>query len=238
MLSHGALLDVVHVVFVVTYAVTSATTDAGGVQESIDTSRTDRAVVPACVTVTSLVMPFPETVILPVRFVGPVFAVTDIMSMPLPVPPFPPLATVTDSHPGALLDAIHDIFDVIVAEDTSAAEDGFHAVGDKSSIGGGADVPACVTVIVFVPALLETVIVPTRLAPVFAVTDIMSMPLPVPPFPPLATMTVSHSGALLDTIHDAFVVITADVTSAAADGFHVVGNISISEAPPFPNTFK
>jgi len=68
-----------------------------------------------------------------------------------------------------------------------------------------------------VAPVADTVILPLRGAPVFAVTRIVNEPLPVP----LAGVTVSHEVALLDTVHDAFEVTVTDRLFAAFDGLHV-----------------
>jgi len=81
-----ALLEAVHVTFDVTLTVVFPAV-AGGFHVVDDTASVGGATTEeACVTMTSFVRPPPETVILPVRLVGPVLAVTTIEKKPLPVP--------------------------------------------------------------------------------------------------------------------------------------------------------
>ena len=146
-----------------------------------------------------MVIPPPVIVIVPV-LAAPVFALTSMKIVPLPDPE----DGETVSHDVALLDAVQDTFDVIFADVPPANEGGFQDVRDTSSddvVGGGAAVPAWVTVTVFVIPPPVTVIAPV-LAVVFvlAAAISVSMALPVP----FAGETVNHDDALLVALHDTF----------------------------------
>ena len=103
-------------------------------------------------------------------------------------PSFVPLAGKTVSHEIALLDVVHDTFDVTSIAVFPADADGFHVVADKVSTGDGVGVgvgtapeDTCVTVTVRSSPPPLTVSVPVRLAELgFAREIIENWPLPVP----------------------------------------------------------
>ena len=78
-----------------------------------------------------------------------------------------------------------------------------------------------------------TVIIPFLAAPVFAVTESMSMPLP---FAPLGD-TVSHE-ALLDAVQVAAVLTVAVLIAAVAGAAHDVGDTSSAVVAVFAKLFR
>jgi len=169
------------------------------------------------------------TVIVPVRLAAAVLAVTFSVSVPL----FAPLAGDTVNHDVALLDAVHDMFEVtftaVISADAGAGQDS----GDTSST-DVTNTPACATVTVLIVPPPDTVTVPVRLTPVFSVTANKRKPLPVP----LGGKTVSHE-ALLDAVHAVSDVSIIAIVPADADGVHDVGyNSSGPSEAAFPNIFK
>ena len=147
----------------------------------------------------------PETVTVAVRCEVVLFAVAVIVNEPLLLP----LVGETVSH-AALLDTDHDTLDVTVTEgEAPPLTPKLCDVGETVSV---ASMPACVTFIVLVIPLPETVTVALRcVVPVFAVAVIVNEPLLLP----LVDETVSHV-ALLVTDHDML-----DVT------------VTAGEVPPF-----
>ena len=225
--SHDALLDAVQDTFDVIFAFVPPAND-GGDHDVFPTSRVvDGAAAPAAwTTVIDLVIPPPETVIVPLLLVVLVFAVTFSVIEPLP----DPLDGETVSQEEALLDADHDTFDVIDTFVFAADDVGVHDVR-ATSRDDWTVVPACVTEIVRVIPPPETVIVPVLAEPVFALTSIKIVPLPVP----LDGETVSQDVALLDAVHDTFDVIWADVLPANAGGVQAVREtlrVDWAAAPP------
>ena len=128
--SHEALLDAVQEMFEVTVAVVIPAV-AGAAQDVSESSSDPGATAePAWVTVMVLLLPPPETVIIPV-LATPVFAVTSRVSMVVPVP----LVGVTVSHE-ALLDAVQDASVRTIAVLISTVASADHDVSDTSSPDG------------------------------------------------------------------------------------------------------
>ena len=100
--------------------------DADGVQEFCDISSSGWTVPPAWVTVIVLLIPLPETVIIPVLVLVPGLADTFSVIVPLP----DPLAGETVNQVVALLAAVQDTFDVTVTVVLSADASGFQVPGD------------------------------------------------------------------------------------------------------------
>jgi hypothetical protein len=152
---------------------------------------------PACVIVTSC----PAMVTVPVR-AAPVFAVTEIVTVP-----DPDLPAVTEIH--AALDAVvhsHALVVVTLTLEDAAPWTRLRAPGDTVNEQGGG--PACV-IVTGCPAMVT---VPVRAAPVFAVTEIVTVP-----DPDLPAVTEIH--ASLDAVvqpHSLVVVTARSDESAAA----------------------
>jgi hypothetical protein len=207
----GELLDAVHDVFDATDTVVF---DALALGPHAVVATVSVAAGAACVTVIVLVIPPPVTVTVPVRLLALVFVAAHNVSEPLPIP----LLGEIVSQEGALLDAVHVVFDATDTVVFVADALGLHAVGVTVSIGVVA--VACMTVIVFVMPPPVTVIVPVRLLVlVFAVVHIARESLPVP----LPDEIASQVGVLLYATHDAFDTIFTTVLDAFAPKFHVIG---------------
>lgn len=161
-------------------------------------------------TVIVLLMPPPVIVIVPV-LVAPVFAMTSMKIVPSPFP----LDGETTSQ-DALLDTVHDTFEVIFAEVPPANDGGDQDVLDTSSSDDGAAAP-CTTVIVLVIPPPDMVMLPVLPdVAVFAVTLTVIEPLP----DPLEGETVSQEDALLEAVQDTFDVIDAVVLASEDNGDH------------------
>ena len=186
---------------------------------------------PVCVRVKVLVSPPPDTVIVPVR-VAPGFDLkfTKIVPLPVPVVPVPKEAV---NHDVSLLDIVHDVFDVTLMCIKPAFSGIVDDDVDNVSIGSTAD-PACVmgTSNVLPPAAI--VIFPVRLAPVFAVTDIIRKS----PTDPLGVLTISQDGALLDAVHFVGAEMSMMLSPADAVGFQNGGNTLIFPGLGLSNIFR
>ena len=167
-----------------------------------------------CVTDIVLVIPPPETVIVPLLEETSVFAVAFIVKLPL----FEPLAGDTVSHDVASLETVQGVLEVTETILLDAAADGNHVVWLTARLACA----SCVTDIVLVIPPPETVTVPLLgEALVFAAALIVKLKL----LDPLVRDTVSHVAALLEaeTVHETLDVTDTLVFAADADGDQDVG---------------
>jgi len=125
------LLDAVQDTFVVTVA-TVIPIEAPSLHVSGVTTSIVEPVSGACVTSIVLLMPPPDTVIVPLRSDDPVLAVALNVIVPLPVSP----EGDTVSQDAALLVAVQDTFDVTVIVVLSAECPGFQVVGATTRYAG------------------------------------------------------------------------------------------------------
>ena len=174
---------------------------------------------PSCVTLISQDFSPADIITLAVLLVVPVFAVTDSVSIPSPVP----LDGDTVNQDVSSLEAVHDVFDVTVALVLPGDADWLHDIGDTISVADA----FCVTVMALSIPPPAMVIVPVLLVvPIFSLADSVSIPLPVP----LDDETVNQDISSLETVHDKFDVTITLVLPPDIGGFHDVGDTASIEA--------
>ena len=190
--------------------------DAVGVHEFCDISSCGWLDPATWRTETVLLIPPPETVIIPDLDAVVIFAAAFSVIEPLPVPPEGD--TVSQSDP--LFVVVQDTFEVTAIFVLPPDAVGVHEFGETSSSGGDEDERSWVTVITLVIPPPVTVTLPVLpVAPVFSLAPIINEPLPIPP----VGATFSQAGASVDTVQDTFDVTVTNSAAPDATGLQVIG---------------
>jgi len=219
----------------VTFDVTLNVCEPAALEKSsvlVDTLSVDAGVAPSCVMVTVRdVTPGPLTVIVAVREVAPVLAVTVTVTVPLLFP----VAGATVAHVWLLATVQPVTFDVTLNVCEPASLEKSSAEVDTLSVDAGA-VPACVMVTVraVTPDPLTVIVAVRDAAPVLAVTVTVTVALLFP----VAGATVAHAW-LLATVQPVTFDVTLKVcepaalekSSAAVDTLSVgtIGSLTVIE---------